>query len=328
MADEILYTNNRDGGQFQLFRVPAEGGAAVRVSPQPLEAADVALAPDGQSVVLVSHSGGQPDLYRVDLRTGASQRLTDDKALEATPVWTPDGKHLVFQSYREARPRLYVMDMANGAVRRLTAGDGTAEESLPAVSPDGKRVAHVVFLGRNVSQIRAADLVTGNTVVLGREPAEGYEGQIAWSPSGDRIAYVRMRRGTAHVEVMNADGSGSRALTSGKSMNNQPAWSPDGRQLLFLSIPEGTSRQAIHAMNADGSQQRELVGGAMEHLQARWSSDGKRVFFLRFEGGGTRLFVAGADGRDVKPLDPAPGSSAELLVRPQAPSRLASMAAQ
>lgn len=322
-ADEVLYTNNRDGGFFQLFSIPSDGGTPARVTRQPLETADVALSPDKQSAVFVSHVGGQPDLYLVDLRTGASRKLTDDKALEGTPSWTPDGKQLVFQSYRDSKARLYVLDMASGAVRRLTHGEIKGDEGSPAVSPDGKRVAYVLNISRRQAQIRAADLSTGDTVALGRDPADGNEGQVAWSPTGDRIAYVRLHQDLTHIHVMNADGSGVRVLTSGKSRNNLPIWSPDGSQLLFLSLRDGSARQAIYAMKADGSDQRELVGGPQEHFQARWTSDGRRIVFIRMLGSAAQLFIADADGRNARPLDTNPGFSAELLIRPQSSQQVA-----
>ncbi len=41
----------------------------------------------------------------------------------------------------------------------------------------------------------------------------GEPAKLAWSPDGDKIAFVSRRDGDAEIYVMNADGSGQRRLT-------------------------------------------------------------------------------------------------------------------
>lgn len=115
---------------------------------------------DRTKAVFVSVKQGRPDLYVADLASGKVQRLTDDVAMEATPVWSPDGKSVVYQSYRNSRPQLYLINADGSGQRKLT--DGAGEESAPAFSPDGSKVAYVVTVSQRKTQIRAADVATGN----------------------------------------------------------------------------------------------------------------------------------------------------------------------
>ncbi len=58
----------------------------------------------------------------------------------------------------------------------------------------------------------------------------------AWSPSGGKIAFELPDRASGNlieIYTMNAGGTGSARLTSGKE-SVSPAWSPDGSQIVCI----------------------------------------------------------------------------------------------
>jgi Tol biopolymer transport system component len=133
------------------------------------------------------------------------------------------------------------------------------------------------------------------------------ESEIALSPDGRRIAYVRSDGIRGQIWVMNADGSGQRRLTTGEDQERGPAWSPDGHRLVYMvsdyggCYPGGTRCAVTDAwtINADGSEQRKVLDSA---LQPRWSPGGRRLLFQRhFElnVGTSGLYVATNDGKAV-----------------------------
>ena len=65
-----------------------------------------------------------------------------------------------------------------------------------------------------------------------------YTDSPAWSPRGDRIAFVSRIGGGFDLYVCRADGSDARQVVGGRS-NENPRWSPDGRHLVFASNREG-----------------------------------------------------------------------------------------
>jgi len=133
------------------------------------------------------------------------------------------------------------------------------------------------------------------------------ESEIALSPDGRRIAYVRSEGMRSQIWVMNVDGSGQRRLTTGEDEERAPAWSPDGHRLVYTvndyggCYPGGTRCAVTDAwtINADGSAQRKILDSA---LQPRWSPGGRRLLFQRhFElnVGTSGLYVASSNGTAV-----------------------------
>lgn len=122
----------------------------------------------------------------------------------------------------------------------------------------------------------------------------------AWSPDGSRIAFASKRGGSFDVYVMNADGSGTRRLTSAPGDEGHPTWSPDGERIVFS---RGTSGD-LYVMNADGSGEKALVKGPADDAQPAWSPDGRSIAFARRPSGTQMrdLWVVGADGSEPRRL--------------------------
>jgi TolB protein len=79
----------------------------------------------------------------------------------------------------------------------------------------------------------------------------GYEMDPAWSPSGDRIAFVSDRDGNREIYAMNSDGSEPTRLTDNPGDDRFPAWSPAGECIAFLLRSD--NEYGIYLMNPDGS---------------------------------------------------------------------------
>jgi len=96
-----------------------------------------------------------------------------------------------------------------------------------------------------------------------------------WSPTGNRIAFMRLTGNNWDIWVISSDGSGETQLTTDGSIDGLPAWSPDGTSIAFLSNRDGT--WAIWVMNADGGNQRKLFNtgsstyGTTEGFDGEWA---------------------------------------------------------
>lgn len=105
------------------------------------------------------------------------------------------------------------------------------------------------------TQIFLVDVHTGRQWRLTAPP--GRSTAPAWSPDGQRIAFVKSMDQDAQIYVTDADGSGARRLTALPGINLLPVWSPDSGRMAFLSNRDG--EMAVYAMRADGSGQRRLA---------------------------------------------------------------------
>jgi Tol biopolymer transport system component len=133
----------------------------------------------------------------------------------------------------------------------------------------------------------------------GGVPGCGGEHTPAWSPDGQKIAYVG-----DDVYVINADGSGQARLTSGPGLEWGPVWSPDGRAIAFTrSPPPWPGRGSeIWVMNADGSEQRMLAARDSDLADLAWSPLGVKIAFASRVDGNLEIYVMNADGSEQRRL--------------------------
>lgn len=216
-----------------------------------------------------------------------------DLVRDGAPNWFPDSQALVFAAERGTeRSDVYRMNLDGSGRRQLT--DDPANDSAPAVSPDGTRIAFESDRDGNY-EIYVIDARGGNPVRLTTDPARDLA--PAWSPDGRQLVFTsdRDNRASADVYRMNADGSGVERLTSDLS-NWAPQFSPDGQQVAVQVDLD------VHVINlADGSR-RSLTSDPMNGMNPSWSPDGNRIAFVTTRNRRAEIFTMKADGSDQQVL--------------------------
>ena len=111
---------------------------------------------------------------------------------------------------------------------------------------------------------------------------------------------------TSRIRVVGADGTGDRAVTSGRRRDFGPDWSPDGERLVFHRVIG--NRSVIHVMRADGTALRALRAPGSS-VDPAWSPDGTQIVFASGRPAATHaddprgqfdLYVMNADGSGVR----------------------------
>ena len=160
------------------------------------------------------------------------------------------------------------------------------DDSGPAVeSPAGQTGAKIVFQterdGNMELYVMNAD-GSDPTRLTNHPAADTYP---AWSPLGDRIAFVSDRDGdegadgNGEIYLINADGTALTRLTDNDVTDSSPRWTPDGRQLVFHSTRE--TGRASFTMNADGTDVRRIVPDDWVAISPSVSPDGTMVVVER-----------------------------------------------
>ena len=194
---------------------------------------------------------------------------------------------------------------------------GAANESQPAWSPDGRRIAYAA------GQID--DVLNSTVRVMNADGSRKRRLQSAlaswspaWSPDGTRIAFAQRAwytgawAGSIGLAVVNADGSGLRELTSTDDPHvgdQSPAWAPDGR-IYFLRTRIGD----VLEVDPDGGEPTRITTGG-GHSGFALSPDGKQLAIYDQEHDHLVLLPASGDGTPVVLVDNMSQYVSSLSVR-------------
>ena len=116
----------------------------------------------------------------------------------------------------------------------------------------------------------------------------------AWSPDGQRLAYVSFENKKSQLVVQDLNSGARKVVASFQGHNGAPAFSPDGSRLAFASSRDGVLN--IYVMGANGGTPTQLTSGAGNNTEPAWSPDGNSILFTSDRSGSPQVYRMDASG--------------------------------
>jgi TolB protein len=256
-------------------------------------------------------SVSEADIWIAAADGSGEVRLTRDKGLEMSPAWSPDGKRLAFVSDR-AGGNLDLYTVASDGTDLVRLTDSAGDEMSPAWSPDGATIAVTR------SQSERADIVLvradhGGETVLTR-------GQWAsWMPDSRELLVTEGPFTNGTLALIDTVTRKVRPLALKVPNAHQGSLSPDGRTVIFSvsdngfsGVPSQWNEELWTADVPDGGALKRLTTrSGNDHWPVSFSPDGKSMVWTADDTeGGADLYVARADGTQIRRLTSDPGYDA------------------
>ena len=178
----VLFDETGEGGGegYGVYIRKTDGSPAVRLG----EGVAMALSPDMKIVLAIRRRPRPSQIFAYPTGAGESLQVTNDTINHQWATWFPDGKRILFLGNEPGQPTgMYVQDVRGGAPKLILPPGATT--NLPALSPDGTRVAGTDDQRRVVIQTLdgSAPQVLPDSLI-GTTP-------IGWSSDGKSIYYYR-----------------------------------------------------------------------------------------------------------------------------------------
>lgn len=320
-----------------IYKVPATGGTATRLTSQASYECTPVWSPDGKQIAFASDRNGNFDLFIMPATGGAPQRLTTHSAAEIPSAFTPDGKYVLFSASIQdpagsalfptsAMTELYKVPAAGGRTEQVL---GTPAEMV-CFDKSGKtflyqdrkgfedewRKHHTSSITRDIWLYDAANCKHTNLTAH-----TGEDRNAVLAPDGQTVYFLSERNGgsfnvysfplaspqslkpvtdfkTHPVRFLSADGNGTLCYTYDGEIYTQRA----------QGIPQKVSIDLIR----DDQPQIADLALSKGATSATLSPDGKQIaFIVRGE-----VFVTSADYATTKQITHTPAREAGITFSP------------
>ena len=293
---DYFYAVETGGRNVYLATLDPTSGKVVG-APTPLttgalgRSTHIAWSPDGRmmSYQVKADGGGRPVI-------GIRSLESNDQREFPMPVqvnyigdqrWSPDGSTLLVQGQERGNSALLRVDVHTGKTETLFKLNDASLQGFD-LSPDGRAIVYrwegVADDGKREARLVERQIASGQERVINRlSPGGGNRvRELAVSPQGDRVAFIRLGATPTTFELAITPMSGGEARTimtvEGSASISSLAWARDGKSVLVARRGVESMRQVVRVPEAGGV--AETIGIALDNVgQLRVDPSGRRLAF-------------------------------------------------
>jgi Tol biopolymer transport system component len=233
---------------------------------------------------------------------------------EIFPNLSPDGKQFIYSSSARGHWDVYLQRTGGSAAINLTA-DSTADNSEPALSRDGSRIAFRSERGEGGLFAMEA---------TGENPRRiSSRGHLpSWSPDGKSIVYcdgtfiMPNDRGAtvSRLHLLDLTTNTRHELETGDAV--QPNWSPHGQRIAYWGITAGGGNREIFTVAASGGPPVQVTDDPAVDVNPVWAPSGQELYFTSDRGGTMNIWRIRIDERTGRTSGkPEPVTAPAVYVR-------------
>lgn len=228
-----------------IWKIPAQGGQAVRLTLHEADDLKPRWSPDGKYIAFSSNRNGNFDVWVIPSQGGTPRQITFHSEWDSISDWTSDGKWIVFFSYRSGGMEIWKVRPEGGIPVQITF-DGGRDAS---VSPDGTKIVYT----RGEASLWI----------------KGYQGSSNWD-----IYSTSLEKGEPSV-----------ALTTFQGNDLSPFFSHDGKAIYFIreDLADVAGKQTmvynLWKMDLDGKNAARLSSVDFDIMNPHPSKDGQKIIY-------------------------------------------------
>ena len=322
-GNQIVFTWDGDKpANFDIYTKRLDSSSPVRLTTDPAIDVNPKWSPDGRLIaflrqaqprgstfkVLAIPAPGGPEREVGTINVSRPQQAAYWESMDYLE-WAPGGEFLVVadQALPDEPAGLFSLSLDGGAKNRLTSPVGAIGDEGPTVSSDGGSLA----FSRRSSYFQA-DLYVLRLSADGTpkdEPKQltfekGRSVNPVWTADGREILFAWSEDLRGRLARMEVEGTGKPRIIAAAPNATKPAVSPQGDRLIYSALVGGSS---VWRLPLAGSVDAPDAGAP--HLSStqfdynpQFSPDGSRVVFSSDRTGTMGIWLADADGGNVKPL--------------------------